>query len=61
MTECGPAARAFDGTNFPRLDYIRSSQSAEALLGHYGRQLQDSGWTAVKPGPSVARALTTQG
>jgi hypothetical protein len=59
MNACGPAARAGDSPIFPRLDYIRSTQSVDALVAHYGRQLQDSGWTAVKPGPAVARASWT--
>ena len=33
---------------------LRTSMSAEALLDHYGRQMQDSGWTA---GPDKASVI----
>jgi hypothetical protein len=38
---------------------LRSSMTAEALLDHYGRQIVDSGWTAI-PGQILGRRWTKQ-
>ena len=48
-----------DGGSMGTQTELRSAMTAEEILDHYGRQLQDSGWTAPKPGsPIVGRVWT---
>lgn len=48
-----------DGGSMGTQTELRSAMTAEQILDHYGRQLQDSGWTAPKEGsPIVGRVWT---
>lgn len=48
-----------EGGNMGTQTELRSAMTAEQILDHYGRQLQDSGWTAPKEGsPVVGRVWT---
>lgn len=55
FADCSPAFNTSNGSG----TILRSSMSPEALLDHYGRQLQDSGWApAGVKGSEVGRTWT---
>lgn len=49
-----------DGGSMGTQTELRSAMTAEQILDHYGRQLQDSGWTAPKEGSAIVGRVWTR-
>jgi hypothetical protein len=56
MGFCTPNATNFGGTGTA----LRTGMTPDALLDHYGRQLQDSGWKPINDGRSVVSRTWTR-